>query len=68
MGSISSKKNGGSDSEGSLLDSDSDDEGGGSSHLALLEGFFPTLAISLRKHLQVLLFSASFLICLDMYS
>lgn len=59
-GLISSKKKGGSDSEGSLLDSDSDDEGGGSSHLALLEGFFPTLAISLRKHLQVLLFFASF--------
>ncbi|CAM9914832.1 unnamed protein product [Scytosiphon promiscuus] len=48
--------NSGSGSDGSLLDSDSDGDdggGGGGSHLVLLENFFPTLADSLRKHLEI---------------
>ncbi|CAM9243347.1 unnamed protein product [Ectocarpus sp. 12 AP-2014] len=48
--------NSGSGSDGSLLGSESEgDEGGGSggTHLVLLQNFFPTLADSLRRHLEV---------------
>lgn len=52
----SSRKDG-DDSDQSLLgsesDGDDDGDGGGGSHLTLLDGFFPTLAESLRRHLQV---------------
>lgn len=44
----------GSGSDAASLSSESDDgDGGGGSHLALLENFFPTLADSLRRHLEV---------------
>lgn len=43
----------GSDASLSSESEGDDGDGGGGSHLALLENFFPTLADSLRRHLEV---------------